>query len=84
MQCPVVDSPEAVCVLMLIQLPQEGLPGMRSESCTQVISSETYPKEDFKEPITGASRWDFQVRERNCRRAEGLGFGTRDSLEAKM
>jgi hypothetical protein len=31
----IVDSPDAVCILMLIQLLQEGLPGTRSESHTQ-------------------------------------------------
>ena len=30
----VEDSPGAVCILMLIQLPQDGLPGVRSKSCT--------------------------------------------------
>ena len=31
----VMGSPCAVCILMLIQIPQEGLPVMRSESHTQ-------------------------------------------------
>ena len=39
----VVDSPGAVCILMLIPLPQEGLPGIRSESGTQVTSCELSP-----------------------------------------
>jgi hypothetical protein len=30
-----VDSPGSVCILMLSQLPQEGLPGTRSELRTQ-------------------------------------------------
>lgn len=38
-----VDSPGAVCILMLITLPQEGLPGTGSESRTQVTSSEPSP-----------------------------------------
>ena len=50
-----VDSPGAVYILMLILIPQEGLPGTRSESHTQV-----------KQRFLGTnhwvkSMWDFQV-----------------------
>jgi hypothetical protein len=40
-----VYNPCAVCILMLIPPPQEGLPGKRTESCTQVTSCETSPNE---------------------------------------
>ena len=34
---------DAVCILILILIPQEGLPPMSSLSCTQVISCESSP-----------------------------------------
>ena len=34
---------DAVCILILILIPQEGLPPMSSLSCTQVISCEPSP-----------------------------------------
>jgi hypothetical protein len=39
----VVDCPRFVCILMLILLPREGRPGMRSESHTHVTSHDPSP-----------------------------------------
>jgi hypothetical protein len=38
-----VGFPGAVCILMLILLPQEGLPPMRGSSPTQTISLKLLP-----------------------------------------
>lgn len=38
-----VDCPGSVCILMLITLPKGRLPGTRSESHTQVTSSQPSP-----------------------------------------
>jgi hypothetical protein len=57
--------------LMLILLPQEWQPGLRSESGTQVTSCDLpLMNKDFKEPVTGrrVSRTSFRKRKRGGRR----------------
>lgn len=65
-----MGCPNAVCVLILILLPQEGLPPTNSRLCSQKISGET--SSHFKWPIkarghdlavvrigrTGGERWE--------------------------
>jgi hypothetical protein len=41
----IVGRPGVVCILILIPLPHEGLPGKRSESLTQMTSCEPSPNE---------------------------------------
>jgi hypothetical protein len=63
-----VDSPGAVCILILIQFLQEGLPGVRCESGLHVILLMN------KETNHWVSRWNLQVRGKN-RRGKRYGFG---------
>lgn len=72
----IVGRPGVVCILILIPLPHEGLPGKRSESLTQMTSCEPSPN---KSRYLGTNHWarsrqDFQVREGKRR-----GFWTRST-----